>query len=65
MYLGYAVTWVGFLSVNAVWTNLALALFALVMQVSRVLVEERLLRTDPVYGAYMARVRYRVIPGLF
>jgi protein-S-isoprenylcysteine O-methyltransferase Ste14 len=65
MYLGYAITWAGFMMVNARWTNLLLVLFALAMQVSRTLVEERLLRADPAYGAYMTRVRYRIIPGLF
>ena len=35
------------------------------MQVFRILIEERLLRADPAYGAYMTRVRYRIIPGLF
>jgi protein-S-isoprenylcysteine O-methyltransferase Ste14 len=65
MYLGYAITWVGFLSINGLWVNLALASFALVMQVFRILIEERLLRADPAYGAYMTRVRYRIIPGLF
>lgn len=65
MYLGYAITWAGFMMVNARWTNLLLVLFALAMQVSRILVEERLLKADPAYGAYMTRVRYRIIPGLF
>jgi protein-S-isoprenylcysteine O-methyltransferase Ste14 len=65
MYLGYAITWVGFLSINGLWVNLALASFALVMQVFRILIEERLLRADPAYSAYMTRVRYRIIPGLF
>ncbi len=65
MYLGYAITWAGFLSVNALWTNIALVLFALMMQIVRILIEERLLKTDPAYSAYMARVRYRTIPGIF
>jgi len=65
MYLGYAITWLGFLSINALWVNLALALFAAAMQVARILVEERLLSADPAYRGYMARVRHRIIPGFF
>jgi protein-S-isoprenylcysteine O-methyltransferase Ste14 len=65
MYLGYAITWIGFLSINANWRNLALILFALVMQTLRIVVEERLLKTDLAYSGYMARVRWRIIPGLF
>jgi protein-S-isoprenylcysteine O-methyltransferase Ste14 len=65
MYVGYAITWIGFLSVNGLWTNLALASFAATMQILRIVVEERLLRNDPEYGAYMARVRYRILPGVF
>jgi protein-S-isoprenylcysteine O-methyltransferase Ste14 len=65
MYLGYAITWIGFLSVNALPLNFALALFALAMQVCRILVEERLLGADPAYRDYARKVRFRVVPGLF
>ena len=43
IYLGYAVTWAGFVLLNAQIFNIALVAFACVMQVLRVLVEERLL----------------------
>ncbi len=65
IYLGYAVTWAGFVLLNAQTFNIALVAFACVMQVLRVLVEERLLMKDPVYRDYAAQVRFRLIPGLF
>lgn len=35
-----------------------------ILQLARARAEERFLFTDPVYRAYCARVRYRIIPGL-
>jgi protein-S-isoprenylcysteine O-methyltransferase Ste14 len=65
IYLGYAITWAGFVLLNFQTFNLALVGFACVMQVLRVLVEERLLMNDPVYRDYASQVRFRLIPGLF
>ncbi len=65
IYLGYAITWAGYLLINAQAFNIALISFACVMQVARVMVEERLLANDPAYRDYTATVRYRLIPGLF
>jgi protein-S-isoprenylcysteine O-methyltransferase Ste14 len=65
MYLGYAITWTGFLAQNGAARNLALAAFALCMQVLRVVVEERLLMRDPAYREFAGRVRFRLLPGLF
>ncbi len=65
IYLGYAITWLGFVLVNGQVFNFALIAFACVMQVARVLVEERLLLNDPDYRDYAAKVRFRLIPGLF
>ncbi len=45
--------------------NLALALGSGGLYVARALLEERLLARDPAYRAYQARVRWRLIPGLF
>jgi len=65
MYLGYAITWIGFVLVNPLGMNFALVGFAGTMQIARVIVEERLLRGDPAYRAYMERVRFRILPGVF
>ncbi|MHB8529577.1 MAG: methyltransferase family protein [Caulobacteraceae bacterium] len=65
IYVGYAITWAGFLLVNAQPFNLALVVFACAMQVARVVAEERLLGKDPIYRAYACEVRFRLIPGLF
>lgn len=35
------------------------------LQVPRLLIEEAHLRSDPQYGEYLGRVRYRLIPGVF
>jgi protein-S-isoprenylcysteine O-methyltransferase Ste14 len=65
MYLGYAITWAGFVLLNPTWLNAGLCLFAGAMQVLRILAEERLLRADGAYRGYMERVRFRVVWGLF
>jgi protein-S-isoprenylcysteine O-methyltransferase Ste14 len=65
MYAGYLLGHVSFLLVNPTVWNLAVYAGGYGMQIPRLLAEERLLRSDADYQAYMARVRYRLIPGLF
>lgn len=65
MYLGYLVTHVGFfLSAPSIWNYLvyvvAWACFAI-----RIRAEERVLSMSAEYQAYRAKVRYRLIPGLW
>ena len=65
IYLGYLVTHVGFvIAYPAVW-NLAVLLAADVALMLRAIREERTLALDPSYRAYMDRVRWRIIPGVF
>lgn len=65
IYLGYALTHVGFLLfAPSVW-NFALYATAFAFQVSRMFREERVLTADPAYRAYAAAVPYRIIPGIF
>jgi protein-S-isoprenylcysteine O-methyltransferase Ste14 len=45
--------------------NLAVYVICHGLQVPRLLAEERLLAADPAYRAYQARVRWRLIPGVF
>lgn len=65
IYLGYFVMDMGFLITHFGIQNIIVygALFAL--QIVRIIREEKLLSSDDRYRAYKAKVRYRVIPGLF
>jgi len=65
IYLGYLLTHVGFLLTNWSLRNLGVYAVEYFFQVARILSEERLLNGDPSYGEYCARVRYRLVPGLF
>lgn len=65
IYAGYIITYIAFLLVNPRVENAALYLFTITLIVVRVLAEERVLRADPVYAAFMARVKFRLAPGLF
>lgn len=65
MYLGYAVTQVGFALLNPVWSNFLIYGAAFGLQILRLKAEEGLLVRDPIYAAYMQRVRYRLAPGMF
>ena len=49
---------------NPLPINAVLFLGAGAMQAARIAAEERLLSRDEAYRAYMAKVRWRVIPGL-
>lgn len=65
IYLGYLVTHVGFLLANWSARNVALYIIEYFFQVYRILAEERFLIEDDSYRAYIGRVRYRLIPGIF
>jgi protein-S-isoprenylcysteine O-methyltransferase Ste14 len=64
MYLGYIIEWVGFGLLNPDVWNLSLYIVTFGIQLYRMIAEEKLLSRDPVFQAYQARVRYRLIPGL-
>ncbi len=57
MYAGYAVVHMGVMILM-----FAIGWWA---QILRILAEERLLSQDPEYAAYMTKVRWRLIPGVF
>ncbi len=65
MYSGYLLSHLAFLAMNPSPRNAALYLLAYVLQVPRLLAEERLLGHDANYLRYRQAVRYRLIPGLF
>lgn len=65
IYLGYLITHVGFVIAYPAGWNLAVLLAADVALMLRAICEERTLALDPAYRAYMDRVRWRIIPGVF
>lgn len=65
MYLGYIITYVGFLLNNPLPWNAGLYVVAIALQIGRIMAEERVLMADPSYAEMSGRVRYRLIPGLF
>jgi protein-S-isoprenylcysteine O-methyltransferase Ste14 len=65
IYAGNALTQIGFVLGNPTGFNLALCLAGLTLQVIRLQAEEKLLGQDPVYAEYMAKVPYRLAPGVY
>jgi len=65
IYAGAAITQIGFLLANPTGLNLVLWLAAITLQLIRLQAEEKLLGQDPVYAEYMAKVPYRLAPGLY
>jgi protein-S-isoprenylcysteine O-methyltransferase Ste14 len=65
MYLGYTVTHLGFFLSHPSIRTLFFYAITLSLQIARIMREERVLTRDPAYRTYTARVRYRLIPGLF
>jgi protein-S-isoprenylcysteine O-methyltransferase Ste14 len=65
MYAGYTLTHVGFVVGFPSLQNALLYAVAFAVQVARLLREERLLTGQSTYRGYAARVRYRLVPGLF
>ena len=65
MYLGYMLTELGFLLANATSWNLVVYLAAWSFQVLRMGEEESLLNNDDAYRTFAARVRNRLIPGVY
>lgn len=65
MYAAYLFLYVGYAAANPTGRNTVILLAALACQVVRVLREEALLATDDAYQSYRARVRWRLVPGVF
>jgi protein-S-isoprenylcysteine O-methyltransferase Ste14 len=64
MYLGYFLNHTTYLLLNPTVANLGVWLVVCGCQVGRVVREEQLLRQDPAYRAYCARVRFLFVPAL-
>jgi protein-S-isoprenylcysteine O-methyltransferase Ste14 len=65
IYAGYVVTHAAFLVAHPSAWNLAVLLVSDTALMIRSIYEERTLARDPEYAAYMTRVRWRVVPGVF
>jgi protein-S-isoprenylcysteine O-methyltransferase Ste14 len=65
MYAGYTLIHIGFLLGFPSLQNFLLYLTTLLIEVARLLREELILKKDPLYREYAARVRYRLLPGVF
>jgi protein-S-isoprenylcysteine O-methyltransferase Ste14 len=65
MYAGYTLTHIGFLLAMPSLFNAAIYAFGLVLQIVRIDREERVLMHDPAYRAFVSRVRYRMLPGIY
>jgi protein-S-isoprenylcysteine O-methyltransferase Ste14 len=65
MYFGYLVTQVGFILFCPTLWNVGIYAAALVLQLVRIIAEERILFKDPEYRKYAAKIRYRLVPGVF
>ena len=65
MYAGYVMTHIGYLLAMPALSTAILYALALSFQIVRIFREERVLTEDPRYREFAARVRYRLVPGLF
>jgi len=65
MYAGYTLIHIGFLLGFPSLQNLLLYLTTFLIEVARLMREELVLNNDPVYRDYAARIRYRLLPGIF
>jgi protein-S-isoprenylcysteine O-methyltransferase Ste14 len=65
MYLGYLVTYIGALALNpSVWNAVLLSAW-LVFEILRIFAEERVLMQDEAYREHAAKVKFRLVPGLW
>src|SRR5260370_34994067 len=65
MYAGYSLTHIGFLLGFPSLHNSLLYLVAFLIEIARLIREERILSKDLLYRKYATRVRYRLLPGVF
>ncbi|MBA5639935.1 isoprenylcysteine carboxylmethyltransferase family protein [Duganella sp. LX20W] len=65
LYASYLLSYTGYILNNTSVLNVTVSALAGALMMARLLREERFLARDPGYRAYMAQVKYRVIPRLF
>lgn len=64
-YLGYLISYIGYVAENPSVPNLALLFLSTVFQLVRIREEERLLSSDAAYQGYRRSVRYRLVPLIY
>lgn len=65
IYLSYVALQAGYLCQSLSVRNIVVVIVATGFNVCRVRAEERVLSTNPAHAAYRARVRWRMLPGVF
>jgi hypothetical protein len=65
IYAGYLVTHAAFVIAHPSLWNLCVILVSDVALLARAVCEEKTLAEDPEYAAYLEKVRWRVLPGVF
>jgi protein-S-isoprenylcysteine O-methyltransferase Ste14 len=65
MYAGYTLIHIGFLLGFPSLQNFLLYLMTLLIEIARLMREERMLNKDKLYREYATCVRYRLLPGVF
>jgi protein-S-isoprenylcysteine O-methyltransferase Ste14 len=65
MYSGYLLMYLGYWLTNPTARNAAIYGVCIVCMAQRIWAEERVLKADPAYGAYMAATRSRLFPFIW
>ena len=65
MYAGYLLIHIGILVLMPTVHNFIIYSISWSAQIPRLLAEERLLSEDPAYRGLLAKIRWRLIPGVF
>lgn len=65
IYMAHSITLVGFTLGNLWWYNVLILVVVTTFQVLRIQAEERVLASTCDYDAYRARVRWRLLPGVY
>ena len=65
MYLGYIVSQLGILLAGPTAANVAVVAACWALYVFRIVAEERVLLRDEAYGAFAAKTRFRLLPGIY
>lgn len=65
MYLGYMISHVGYVLIAPSFWNIAVYAVCWIFLALRVRYEEAFLSADPAYRAFMEKVRYRLVPGVY
>jgi protein-S-isoprenylcysteine O-methyltransferase Ste14 len=65
IYAGYFLSFGAYLAQNTTLTNVVIYTVFVVMELLRVVAEERVLSQDAAYAVYMGRTRWRVVPLIY